>query len=55
MLSQFRRIVVLWPVGLFTGGLALIVVGVALAVNVPVALIVLGTALAAAAIQEVYF
>jgi hypothetical protein len=40
---------------MFAAGLVAVVVGVALAVSVPVALIVLGVALAATAIQEVYF
>jgi hypothetical protein len=51
---QFRRIVALWPVGLFIAGLVAVVAGVAL-ISTPAALIVFGMALAALAIHEVYF
>ncbi len=53
-MSQFRRIVALWPIGLFVAGLAAVVGGVAL-ISAPAALIVFGVALITLVVHEAYF
>ncbi len=53
-MSQFRRIVSFWPVGLFVAGLVAVVAGVAL-ISAPAALIVFGVALITLVVHEAYF